>query len=237
MTNFLHALQSFEDAETRYADLDGGLRMQRFGYREDIWFPPHRHEELSIVICTAGAIECTQFGLSETLEPGDVVVTNRQILHASRYVCRDGSASGVAFELDLETQRRLGLEATLFLGRMRFEWLGAMMGDLLREIAEQRAHWERMRNALAQQIVLRLLRDWPAELRRRGQAHSCELLTRQEFVEATAAMHRGRALPGHAQTDFDRRFRNTTGVAPAEFRRSLRRLTATPETAGSRGIG
>ncbi len=221
MTAPLHALQSHEAGETYYTDLDGGLRMQRFGYQKDIWFPSHCHDELSIVVCTSGLIESTQFGLCETLQPGDVVVTNRQITHSSRYYSQGGGASGVAFELDLEGQRWLGLDGVLLMGRMRFEWVLPIIRDLLHEMAERRAHWEKMRNALAHQLVVRLVRDWPPELRRRGGADACDLLTRQEFIEATAAMQRDSMPWGNFTVDFERRFRNTTGVARAEFGRVL----------------
>jgi hypothetical protein len=218
----LHALQTREESETEFLELEARmLRLQRFQYRKEIGFPQHCHDELSVVICTGGVIESTQFGARETLRRGDVIVTNRRVMHASKYVCEGGPASGIALELDREMQRRVGMEGKLLLGRLRLDRLDMIVQDLLRELDERRPHWETMRMALVQEILVKILRGWPSELIRDGLADESEILTRREFVETTASMQRGHLAGGVMSDEFERRLRNTTGLGASQFWQSV----------------
>jgi hypothetical protein len=217
-----------QDLETQFVDLGGGLmRLQRFAYRGVIEFPQHTHDELSIVFCMGGVIESSQFGARETMRKGDVLITNRRVRHSSRYLCEGGISSGLTIELGREMQRRFGLEGKLLMGCLRLERVEQVASDLLRELDEEKTHTETMRMALAQELIVRVVRGWPPELVRAGSAEDLDLLTRREFVETTAALQRSDA--GHEgkwqDEDFVRRFWNTTGVGRNEFVHQFGRMS------------
>lgn len=195
--------------------------MQRFAYREEIEFPEHSHDELSIVVCTSGMIESSQFGMRETMRPGDVLVTNRMVRHGSRYLCEKNCvASGITIELSLEMQRRLGVFGSLYLGRLRLERVEQIVNDLERELLEQRAHTEIMRVVLAQELLVRVMREWPVDLVRPGTVEEAVLLTRREFVETAAALQRGQWEDEWEEVEFLHRFENTTGLKPRALART-----------------
>ncbi len=212
--------------ETKFFELiPGAMRIQRFCYRQPIRFPEHCHDELSIVVCTKGAIESSQFGASTTMQPGDVLVTNRRVRHASNYLCQGGAASGITIELGLDLQKQLGLFGQLYLGCLKLERIGQIALDLEQELRDEQLHSSTMRMVLAQELVIRTVRQWPVDLLRPGLAADEDLLTRQEFVEATTAWQR--ALPTSESfwkdEDFERRFRNTTGLDRRSYEDKLRR--------------
>lgn len=217
-------LLELQNNESNFLSLAGGLlSLQSFAYQTEIAFPPHRHEEVSLVLCTGGMIESTQFGIREPMRFGDVVITNRRIVHSSHYLVESGFPSGVTIQLDVEAQQFFQIFHKLFLGRLSNENWTSLALDIVSEIESRPLYWQTRASALAQDLVTRVLRSWPQELVLGGQAHQGDLLSRQDFVETVVSLQRSpAAFPLATDEDFLRRFSNTTSLSLDEFASQLK---------------
>jgi AraC-like DNA-binding protein len=151
-----------------------GLRLQAFRYATGIGYPAHTHEEASIVICTRGVLESTQFGARTLLSPGEVLITNRNTLHASRYCVDGGVCEGLTIDLDsaacekvLAADERLthsNPHRVRLLGVLPSPKAARMAADLRDEILAMRPGREFLIESTAVQICIEVLRSWPRAL-------------------------------------------------------------------------
>jgi AraC-like DNA-binding protein len=174
---------------------ESGLGIQVFRHERPIAFPPHCHNEMAVVVCTEGVLESTQFGQRELLPDGQVLVTNSGIAHSSRY-CIDGRATaGVTIELDGDILQRLGYSSTSLYMTAQFQ--GKIYQPEVVRIAEtiQKESYRGaedsvfLMTALARQIIVLTLREWPKALIRNYNLQFTTQLPRNELVRAIELMN------------------------------------------------
>lgn len=208
--------------------------IQHFRYSHTLSYPDHSHNEISVVICLEGSVESTQIGRREFLRPGEVVITNRETVHSSRYGLGGQVSEGVTIDLDLETFAQIlqfsalpvpvAVENSIFLGKVKVEAVPAMAKALLDEIAARRFGYERVVEALAGRIGIEVLRSWPRKAIVPVQNKMRAQLPRWEFIKVIEYMHtctkeefRLQTLCrdlGFSASRFSRLFSNTTGQSP-----------------------
>jgi AraC-like DNA-binding protein len=210
-----------------------GLRVQVFRHERAISYPPHTHSEMAIVICTEGTVESTQFACKETLYPGQLLFTNAGVPHGSCY-CVDGKpTSGVTLEFDSQVLQRLGYNGASiylqarFLGKMNLPEVMPLVKTIQDESLRLKQDVPLLVSALARQIMVLVLREWPRDLIRAHEWKPLIHLPRNELVRSIEIMGtipvREFAVPElasklHRSTStFARLFTRSVGDSPHNF--------------------
>lgn len=181
-----------------------GLRIQSFRYESQWHFPDHTHAEASIVVCTAGMLESIQLGTIVHLRAGEVLITNRNTLHSSRYCIDNNPTEGITIDLDtgsgerlIGLQRQLApihLSCTRLLGSVFLPRVAALALDLKLEIESDRPGRETIIECLAAQICIEVLRSWPKDMIRRSDADTkVPQLERWQFIRTIEFMYAERS--------------------------------------------
>jgi AraC-like DNA-binding protein len=216
---------------------ESGLGIQVFSHDRPISYPEHVHSEIAIVICTAGKVESTQFGCRELLNAEQVLFTNSGVGHASRY-CVDGEPTrGVTLEFHPSTLPRLGYSGSSvymlsrFLGKMNLPEVAKLARMIEDEAKRPELDSHLLMAALARQIVVLVLREWPRTLIRGHDTTEVAPLPRNELVRAIEMMHeipaRDFAVPALAQrmhrspSTFSRLFLRSLGDSPHRYYQTI----------------
>lgn len=171
-----------------------GLRLQSFRYQSSVEYPDHTHANSSIVICTSGLLESVQFGTIVHLRAGEVLVTNRNTIHSSRY-CVDGAPTeGVTIDLeDGAPERMFGMDreaipvhlsTTRLIGAIASPKVHRLALDLRQELETKNAGREIVTECLAVQICVEVLRSWPRAMVRDHDGHLRHSMPRWRFIRA-----------------------------------------------------
>ncbi len=206
------------------------LRIQLFNHEEAITFPMHTHNEMAIVICTAGTLESTQFSCRELLHEDQVLFTNSKIPHASRYYVGNRPTRGVTIEFHPSVLERLGYPRSspylrsVFMGSLALPPVGQLARMIEDEINRPDQSSVLMASALARQIISLSLREWPKTLVRKHEARNQGRLPRHELVRSIEIMSATPArefrVPSLAYqlnrspSNFSRLFARSTGSSP-----------------------
>jgi AraC-like DNA-binding protein len=204
-------------------------------------YRPHSHPEYGIVICLQGEVSKVQFGTHTIIGPGEVVISNSGIEHASGYLA--GSAGSEAVCLTVEPRGLLGLlerfhlaamgdeSGPVFTGKFHSSILHDCARDLARELRTRDIGHEIVVEGLATRILVEAMRAWP-----RRQVGSCALdrtprLSRRDFVRAYEFMRWCRKdafrvghlceFLGTSEERFARLFLAATHSTPASFYNEL----------------
>jgi AraC-like DNA-binding protein len=205
---------------------ESGLGVQVFRHSRAISYPVHTHSEMAIVICTEGTVESTQFGCTETLHSGQVLFTNSGVPHASRY-CIDGKpTSGVTLEFNPQVLQRLGYNGASvyfqarFLGKMNLPEVLPLVKTIQNEALGLRQDVSLLVTALARQIMVLVLREWPRDLIRSHESKAIIRLPRNELVRSVEIM---RTIPVHqfSVPDLARQLHRSTSTFSRLFARSV----------------
>jgi AraC family transcriptional regulator len=207
------------------------LRVQLFSQDSYISFPEHMHNESSIVICTGGSLESIQDGRRQVLTEGHILITNREVAHSSRYAMDGSCTTGVTIDLNLSALDSLVRD---YLGRRyaRSSFRGSLYRPEVTSIAKQieNEHSRDIRgsrlmiDALAKQILVKVLRSWPSELMQPHEIVGSPRLPRHELVRAIELMNQMPSdeltIPKLARScnrtpsGFSRLFTNSAGKTP-----------------------
>lgn len=216
---------------------ESGLGVQVFRHNRAISYPVHTHNEMAIVICTQGTVESTQFACKETLHRGEVLFTNSDVPHASRY-CIDGKPTfGVTLEFNPQVLQRLGYNGASiyfrakFLGKMNLPEVLPLVQTIQDEALGLKQDVSLLVTALARQIMVLVLREWPRELIRTHESKAIVHLPRNELVRSIEIM---RTIPVHefavpdlarqlhrSTSTFSRLFARSVGESPHNFYRTM----------------
>jgi AraC-like DNA-binding protein len=196
-------------------------------------FPEHVHGEASIVICTKGCLESSQFGVKTLLHAGEILVTNRNTKHSSRYSFDGEACEGVTIDLDASAAEKLvSLDPSGELWNLnQMRMLGLQNSERIKrqalELRERVSGDQEGLEDLAVRICLDVLRVWPDELVLRSQGEDrakVNLLPRWEFIRAIEHLYQQSAaeihwekLAQHLEREpgqLAKSFRDTTGSDP-----------------------
>jgi AraC-like DNA-binding protein len=215
-----------------------GLRVQVFRYKYQARFPEHSHNETSIVVCTAGLLESIQTGCCDVLTPGDVIITNRNTPHSSRYGLEGQISEGVTIDIDptvidpmLQSIRLssapVNLSAFIFLGRVHIPQAANIARDIIAESRLRKPGYSLKISALAELIVVEVFRRWPRQLIKEVKCYETDCLTRWSFIRAVEMMQgltQDRFSVGLVAkaidepiSRFSRQFRTSSNVSPVVF--------------------
>jgi AraC family transcriptional regulator len=215
-----------------------GLRVQVFRYKYQARFPVHSHNETSIVVCTAGLLESIQTGCREVLTPGDVIITNRNTLHSSRYGLEGQLSEGVTIDIDQTvmnpmlqsirlSSRPVSLGAFVFLGRVHIPKAASIAREVITELRLMRLGYKAKIGVLAELIVVEVLRRWPSQLIQAVKHYEPDCLPRWDFIRVVEMMQcltQGNFSVGQVAkaidepaSRFSREFRVSTNLAPVDF--------------------
>jgi len=226
------------DAECRFwSPPDGQLCVQYFRPGDDVTYHPHTHSEYVIVLGLAGTVRKTQLGQTCAIGPGEAMMGNFGVEHASAYL-RDGKpCEAICVTVD---QRCLAhflrgfrlppvsrQTMPIFLGKLQDRVLQACAVDLAKELRDRALGHEIVVEGLALRVLVETLRAWP-----RAHVEKCEVdfnprLPRRDFVRAYEFMrwcrkdqfrleHLCRFL-GSSEERFSRLFLAATHATPASF--------------------
>jgi len=216
---------------------DGQICVQHFRAAESVSYRPHTHSEYNIVICLAGAISKSQMGTGHVIEPGETMMGNFGVEHASGYVADASGCESVCLTVDrrilagLLEDARLpsprGRTSSVFLGKLDSRILHSCALDMTQELQHRELGHGIVLEGLAMRMLVETLRAWP-----RARVEQCEVdwtprLPRRDFVRAYEFMrwcrkdafrlqHLCRFL-GTSEERFTRLFRAATHASPASF--------------------
>ena len=220
---------------------DGLVCVQHVQAARNAIYRPHSHSEYGIVICLQGEVSKAQLGLLTVVGPGEVVMSNSGIEHASGYLAGPRGCEAVC--LTVEPRGLSGLLSPFHLPVMEAErgpvFTGKFSSAILRDCAVDIARELRTRDigheivveGLATRILVETLRAWP-----RQQVDRCALdltprLPRRDFIRAYEFMRWCRKdafrlqylcqFLGTSEERFTRLFHSATQSTPANFYNQL----------------
>jgi len=226
-----------EPKNNYWARLDSQLCIQHFRGTESVSYQPHTHSEYNIAICLAGAVSKTQMGATHVIEPGEVMVGNFGVEHASAYLSDGKGCEAVCLTLDrrifsslleeADLPMPLGRSSPVFLGKLGSHIIASCARDIVQELRRCESGQAIVVEGLAMRILVETLRAWP-----RADIELCEVdwtprLPRHDFVRAYEFMRWCRKdvfrmeklcqFLGASEERFTRLFRAATNISPARF--------------------
>ena len=213
------------------------MSIQHFRSAESVSYQPHTHSEYNIAICLAGAVSVTQLGATQVLEPGEALMGNFGVEHASAYLADGKACEAVSLTLDrrilcdlladADLPQPLGHSSPVFLGKLGSQVIVSCAKDIALELRRRESGQAIVLEGLAMRILVETLRAWP-----RADVERCEVdwtprLPRHDFVRAYEFMRWCRKdafrmeqlcqFLGASEERFTRLFRAATNVSPARF--------------------
>ena len=211
--------------------------IQHLRTAESAFYQPHTYSEYHIAICLAGAMSKTQMGVTHVIEPGELIIGNFGVEHASAYLA-DGKLcetvcvgldrrilSGLLRDVDLPLPT--GRASPVFLGKLSSRVIMSCAQDILVELRRREPGQAVILEGLAMRILVETLRAWPREGVHRCEVDSTPRLPRYEFVRAydfmrwcrkdTFRMDQLCQFLGASEERFTRLFRAATNSSPARF--------------------
>lgn len=220
---------------------DGRVCLQHFRPGEDVSYHPHTHSEYVIVLCLAGAVAKTQLGQTCVVGPGEAMMGNFGVEHASAYLNDRHPCEAVCVTVDqrmvapLLRDLRLplvsGRTMPVFLGKLNSPVIHHCAVDIARELRGRALGHKIVLEGLALRVLVETLRAWPRGGVEKGEVDTTPRLPRQEFVRAYEFMrwckkdafrlqHLCRFL-GRSEERFTRLFLAATQSTPAHFYNQL----------------
>ncbi|MBC7925734.1 MAG: AraC family transcriptional regulator, partial [Bryobacteraceae bacterium] len=202
-----------------------------------ICFPEHTHSEYNLLVCLEGSIRVTQAGVSEMLQPGDILLGNSGLPHTSEYAVGGTRTEAISVTVSdtvfLQMLRKSGVlrwqESTrpAFLGRIHDEALLQLAISASEELDNQTGGFDIVLDSLSTQMLIRMIRLWPRSGIEKGAVNVKPQLPRWQFVKALEYMHvcgkeqfnipdLARRL-GSSPVRLNRLFRESAGITPARF--------------------
>jgi AraC-like DNA-binding protein len=220
---------------------DGQLCLQHVRVAKNTLYRPHSHPEYGIVVCLKGEVAKTQLGTTHIIGPGEVLMSNSGIEHASSYLL--GTKGCEAVCLTVERRALVGLlpgfklpslneaASPIFTGKIKNRVLLDCALDVVRELETRDLGHELVIEGLATRLLIETLRTWPRAEVGSGKVDLTPSLPRRDFVRAYDFMrwckkdafrlhHLCRFL-GSSEERFTRLFLAATHSTPAHFYNQL----------------
>ncbi len=219
---------------------DLGLGFHCFRYRTNQYDGlAHSHGEYCIVACLSGQIAIRCESREELVQQGEVVIVNPGEVHCCHFGVGGHSSSGLTIIIRPVVLRSLIEAMSLaildrdirFSGRQKNESVFDLVGKLIDEFQAKQQGRSTMLELLLRQIVIYLVRSWPATLVQPVEMH---LLPQLPWVHMHRAMEfmnsHGKnsfrltelcADVGVSPSRFIPLFKNSSGVSPHLYYNSL----------------
>lgn len=216
-----------------WLNVEQELGFQHFNYHRQVHYPSRLQDEYVVVYCLRGEVEVTEFGETELLREGEILIGNSLQPRSSRYGTSlpcEGLTLIAAPKLVAELARfpstsKLPSKLPVYRGKRDGSRLRHLAEDVIDELKENRMGKSELLDALGRELLVRVLRLWP-QVTGAQSALPSRLLSRRHFVGALDYMHsRGksdfsvdgmcvelRLDPG----DFAKLFRSSTGLSPLQ---------------------
>jgi AraC-like DNA-binding protein len=226
------------EAECRFwCRPDGQIHIQHFRPAKPIPYPPHTHSEYNLVICLAGAVSKTQMGITEVIEPGEAMMGNFGVEHASCYLTGSKGCQAVCVTVDRRIlagllhdsslPRASGDRSPVFLKKIHSCVLYSCALDIAQELGQHALGRNIVLDALAMRMMVETLRSWPRSGVELCAVDSTPRLPRRDFIRAYEFMRWCRKdafrlqqlcqFLGTSEERFTRLFRAATNTSPANF--------------------
>jgi AraC-like DNA-binding protein len=230
-----------EDFCKFWTRLDGLVCVQHVQVAKNVIYRPHSHSEYGIVICLQGEVSKAQLGTITVIGPGEVVISNSGIEHASGYLAGPKGCEAVCLTIEPRGLTDIlgpfhlpainqGL-GPVFTGKFSSAVLHDCAIDIARELRSCDIGHEIIVEGLAKRILVGTMRAWP-----RQQVDRCDLdrtprLPRRDFIRAYEFMRWCRKdsfrlqnlcqFLGTSEERFARLFQTATQHTPASFYNQL----------------
>ncbi len=216
---------------------DAQMCIQHLRLGKSVSYQPHTHSEYHISICLAGAVSKTQMGVTQVVEPGELMIGNFGVEHTSEYLADGKECEAVCLTLDrrvlssllddADLPPPLGRSIPVFLGKVASQVVASCARDMVQELRRREVGQAIVLEGLAMRILVETLRAWP-----RAGVERCEVdwtprLARHDFVRAYEFMRWCRKdtfrieqlcqFLGASEERFTRLFRAATNVSPGRF--------------------
>jgi len=230
-----------EDSCQFWTRLDGQVCVQHVKSQRSAIYRPHSHSEYGIVICLEGEVSKAQLGSTTVIGPGEVVMSNSGIDHASGYLVGPKGYEAICITVERRALAHLlgGFRLPLltdeagpvFTGKFASRVLHDSALDIVREINRRDLGHEIVIEGLATRILVETLRAWPRSHVERGRLDLAPRLPRRDFVRAYEFMrwckkdsfrlqHLCQFL-GSSEERFTRLFLTAAHATPAHFYNEL----------------
>jgi AraC-like DNA-binding protein len=217
---------------------DGQLCLQYFRPGEDVSYHPHTHSEYVIVLCLSGAVAKTQLNQTCVVGPGEAMMGNLGVEHASAYMRDRSHCEAVCVTVgqrlmapllkDFRLPALSGNTLPVFLGKLADNHtIRSSAVDIARELRGRELGHKIVLEGLALRIVVEALRAWPRIGVEKCAVDTTPRLPRREFVRAYEFMRWCRKdafrlerlcrFLGSSEERFTRLFLAATNNTPASF--------------------
>lgn len=186
---------------------DLALGFHQFDYHEGEYDGlPHRHGEYAIVMCLAGSLEVLFPDRWEIVRPGEILIVNPGEVHRCRFGVDQPNSKGFTLIVrpyvlnsvveSMALPYGSLLRSFRFLGKFRDPEAFELTARLIREYQERRHGYGAMIEMMARQILICLLRCWPADAVR---PRACQITPQLPWLH----MHRATEyMNSHGKTEF-----------------------------------
>ena len=226
---------------------DLGLGFHHFDYSQSQYDGlAHTHGEYCVIICLSGSMEVLRERRRDIVHAGEILIVNPGEVHRCRFGVGMPHASGFSLILRPAVLRPVldamgfsfGTSARdlRFLGQFRNDEVLDLVAKLIREYREQQRGYAAMAETLVRQILVHILRSWPADSIIPMDTHVAPQLPWLHMHRATEYMNsHGKgsfrltdlcAQVGLSPSRFIPLFKNSSGVSPHTYYNALLVLKA-----------
>lgn len=226
-----------EDSCQFWTSTDGLVCVQHLQIARSSLYMPHSHSEYGIVVCLEGEVSKAQLGSVTVIGPGEVVMSNSGIEHASSYLAGPRGCEAVCLTVEPRGLDGLlgpfhlpalgGGRGPVFTGKFSSSVIRDCALDITRELRVRGLGHEIVVDGLMNRILVETIRAWP---RQQVDLHALDLtarLPRRDFVRAYEFMRWCRKdafrlrnlcqFLGTSEERFARLFHTSTKSTPATF--------------------
>jgi AraC-like DNA-binding protein len=203
------------------------IGFQNFEYERRVRYPARLQDEYVAVYCLEGQLSVAEDGESRILHPGEVLIGNSQRWRSSEYAS-SGPARGLTLivhprvllrSLNLPDDSRQPKLLPVFRDKRTAPQLRRFIEDVLDEMGSNGIGKAELLEAMARELLVRILRLWPQDATPPAQSPS-RLLSRRHFVTALDFMQT------HGKSDFSvEGMCEGLGLTPGEFSKLFRATT------------
>jgi AraC-like DNA-binding protein len=217
---------------------DRQMCLHFFQPENDVYYQPHTHSEYTVMVCLEGELTKTESGRTHVIGPGEAMISNAGVEHATGYLRRHSRACEVVcvtFDRQLLSALRQDFQLPVteagkypvFTGSLESNVLHECALDIAQELRRREAGHRIILETIAMRLLIETLRSWPREAIRQIATDPIPRLPQHDFVRAYEYMRRCRKgafrlqhmcrFLGISKERFTRLFLASTNHTPASF--------------------
>lgn len=223
---------------TYWISSDGRTSIRHLYARRNVFYAPHTHSEYTIMVCLEGEVTKTESGETLVIGPGEAMISNIGVEHATGYKSPEGQKCEVicltfdhhiltSLARDFQLPASKAWNCLAFTGNLKNDIVHNCARNIAKEFRSREAGQKLIVEILAMRLLMEIMRSWSHHQIRTIVADFTPRLRPHDFLRAYEYMRHCRKdtfrlshlcnFLGISQERFARLFFASTKQTPASF--------------------